>query len=68
MGILVLAVCCRVALGSDRGADGTCWAVATGRTGVAQRRSNAMTAIPGSARASRIIAGQEPSIQKCRTV
>jgi hypothetical protein len=27
-----------------------------------------MTAIPGSARASRIIAGQEPSIQKCRTV
>src|SRR5882672_11353316 len=71
MGISVLAVCCRVALnaclGSDRGGDETFRPVATGRTGVAQRRSNDRTAIPGCARASRIIAGQEPSIQKCRT-
>ena len=71
MGILVLAVCCRVALnaclGSDRGGDETFRPVATGRTGVAQRSSNDRTAIPGCARASRIIAGQEPSIQKCRT-
>ena len=71
MGISVLAVCCRVALnaclGSDRGGDETFRPVATGRTGVAQRRSNDRTAISGCARASRIIAGQEPSIQTCRT-
>src|SRR5258705_13992473 len=40
--------------------------VATGRTGVAQQRSNDRTAVPGCARASLIIAGQEAAIQKGR--
>ena len=67
MGISTLAVCCRdtlnACLGSDRGGDEPDRPIATGRTGVAQRRLNDTTAIEGSARASMVIAGREPAKQ-----
>jgi hypothetical protein len=67
MGISALAVCCRGALtaslGSGRWGGELVWSIATGRTGVAQRRSNDTTAIEGSARASTVIAGREPATQ-----
>ena len=70
MGISSLAVRCRSALiaclGNDRGGDGPGRSIATGRTGVAQQRSNDRTAVPGCARASLIVAGQEAAIQKGR--
>src|SRR5438477_8032073 len=72
MGISVLAVCCRVALnaclGSDRGGDETFRPVATGRTSVAQRRSNHTTAIAGGARSRLIIAGRDSAKQRCSAV
>ena len=43
-----------------------CRPTATGRTSVAQQRSNDRTAVPGCARARLIIAGQEAAIQKGR--
>ena len=59
----ILQACCRGALiaslGSSRGGGEHCRPVATGRTGVAQQRSNDRTAVPGCAMASLIIAGQE---------
>src|SRR5258708_35115601 len=70
MGIWTLAACCRGALiaslGSSRRGGEHCRPVATGRTGVAQQRSNDRMAVPGCARASLIIAGQEAAIQKGR--
>jgi hypothetical protein len=49
MGISTLAICCRgtlnACLGSDRGGDEPGRLIATGRTGVAERRSNDTTAI-----------------------
>ena len=70
MGIWTLAACCRGALiaslGSSRRGGEHCRPIATGRTGVAQQRSNDRTAVPGFARASLIIAGQEAAIQKGR--
>ena len=51
MGISALAVCCggvlNACLGSDRGDDEPGRPIATGRTGVALRRSNDTTAIAG---------------------
>ena len=71
MGISTLAACCRgtlnACLGSDRGVDEPDRSIATGRTGVAQRRSNDTMAIEGSARASMVIAGREPAKQKGST-
>src|SRR6476620_5556825 len=70
MGIWTLAACCRGALiaslGSSRRGGEHCRPIATGRTGVAQQRSNDRTAVPGFARASLIIAGQEAAIQRGR--
>ena len=70
MGIWTLAACCRgaliVSLGSSRRCGEHCRPVATGRTGVAQQRSNDRSAVPGCARVSLIIAGQEAAIQKGR--
>ena len=70
MGIWTLAACCRGALiaslGSSRRGGEHCRPVATGRTGVAQQRSNDRTAVVGCARASLIIAGQEAAIQEGR--
>src|SRR2546429_6970529 len=69
-GDLGAAACCRggliTCLGGSRWGAEHCRAVATGRTGVAQQRSNDRTAVPGCARASLIIAGQEAAIQKGR--
>jgi hypothetical protein len=66
MGISTLAVCCRGALkaclGSDRGGDERGRPIAIGRIGVAQRT----TAIESDARASMIIASQEPAKQQGR--
>jgi hypothetical protein len=65
MGISALAVCCGIALksrlGSDRGGDEPGRPIVMGRTGGAQRRSNGKTAI----QASTVIAGREPTKQKC---
>ena len=65
MGISMLAVCCRGALKacleSDRGGEEAGRLIAMGGTGVAQRRSNDKTAIQGDARASMVIASQEPT-------
>ena len=70
MGIWTLAAYYRGALiaslGSSRRGGEQFRPVATGRTGVAQQRSNDRTAVPGCARASLIIAGQEAAIQKGR--
>ena len=71
MGILALAACCRgtltASLGSGRWGDEFGQPIATGRSGVAQRRLIDKAAIPGGARASLVIAGREPAKQKCRT-
>jgi hypothetical protein len=71
MGISTLAVCCRgtlsPCLASDRGGDESGRPIATGRIGVAQRRSNDTTAIEGSARASMVVAGRELAEQTCST-
>jgi len=53
-------------LGSSRRGGEHCRPIATGRTGIAQQRSNDRTAVPGCARASLIIAGQEAAIQRGR--
>src|SRR5580704_255920 len=63
MGISRLTVCCRsrwnACLGIDRGGDEPGRPIATGRIGVARRRSSDTTAIEGGARASMVIAGRE---------
>ena len=69
MGISALAVCCggvlNARLGSDRGDDEPGRPIATGRTGVALRRSNDTMGIQAGVRSSLIIAGREPAKQKC---
>src|SRR5437762_7524607 len=71
MGISALAVCCGTALnaclGSDRGGDEPGRPIAISRTGGAQRRSNGKRAIQGGTRASMVIAGREPTKQKCNS-
>jgi hypothetical protein len=71
MGISALAVCCRGALtaslGSGRSGGELVWSIATGRTGVAQRRLSDEAVVQGGARASMVIAGREPAQQKSST-
>ena len=67
MGFWSLSLCCRgrlsPCLASNRGDDEPGQPIAIGGTGVAQRRSNDMTAIEGNARASLVNAGREPAKQ-----
>ena len=67
MGVWSLSLCCRgrlsPCLASNRGDDEPGQPIAIGGTGVAQRRSNDMTAIEGNARASLVNAGREPAKQ-----
>jgi hypothetical protein len=71
MGISALAVCCRGALtaslGSGRWGGELVWSIATGRTGVAQRRLSDEAVVQGGAKASMVIAGREPAQQKSST-
>ena len=71
MGISSLAVRCRIALiaclGNDRGGDGPGRPIATGRTGVAQRRLTDKAVVQGGATTSKVIAGREPAPEKCST-
>ena len=68
MGISSLAVRCRSALiaclGNDRGGDGPGRSIATGRTGVAQRRLIDESVVQGGATASKAVADREPAQQK----
>jgi hypothetical protein len=65
MGISSPAVCCNACFGIDREGDEPGQPIATGRTGVALRRSNDTMGIQDGVRASRIIASREPAKQKC---
>ena len=69
MGISTLAVCCRCALnacsGSDQGGDEAVRSIATGRIGVTRRGLIDRAVVDGGARASMVIAGREPTKQKC---
>jgi hypothetical protein len=68
MRISSLAVRCRSALiaclGNDRGGDGPGRPIATGRTGVAQRRLIDESVVKGGAMASKAVADREPAQQK----
>src|ERR1700716_24166 len=70
MGISSLAVRCRSALiaclGNDRGGDGPGRSIATGRTGVAQRRLIDESVVQGGATASKAVADREPAQQPDR--
>ena len=71
MGILALATCCRgtltASLGSGRWGDEFGQPIATGRSGVAQRRLIDKAVVQRGATASMVIAGREPAKQKGRT-
>ena len=71
MGILAQAACCRCALnaclGSDQGGNEAVRLIAIGRTVVARRGLIDRAIVDGGATASMVIAGREPTQQKCRT-
>src|ERR1700739_4393384 len=71
MGIWSLVLCCRSALsaclGSDRGGNEPGQPIATGRIGVAHRRSSDKTAVHDRTAASMLLAVWEPAKSKGRT-